>query len=345
MSAETTTPAKKTAKDFASDQDVKWCPGCGDYAILAQVQRVFPDLNVPKENYVFVSGIGCSSRFTYYMDTFGVHSIHGRAASVASGVRATNRDLDVWLISGDGDSLSIGGNHFIHLLRRNFEVKYLMFNNQIYGLTKGQYSPASEKNKVTKSTPMGSVDEPFNPLELAIGAKATFVARSLDRDPKHQQYVIKRAHEHKGTAFVEIYQNCPVFNDGAFFTYTEKETKMEECLFVEHGKPMIFGKNNEKGIKLDGMKPVIVDLAGGASADGLWVHDETDRMKAMILAGMFDNPANAGHMPRPFGVFYKELRATYEDDLHNQIELAKSKKGKISLDKILSGDKTWTIAG
>lgn len=345
MSAETTTtPAKKTAKDFASDQDVKWCPGCGDYAILAQVQRVFPDLNVPKENYVFVSGIGCSSRFTYYMDTFGMHSIHGRAACIASGVRATNRDLDVWLISGDGDSLSIGGNHFIHLLRRNFEIKYLMFNNQIYGLTKGQYSPVSEKGKSTKSTPMGSVDEPFNSLELAIGAKATFVARSLDRDPKHQQYVIKRAHEHKGTAFVEIYQNCPVFNDGAFFTYTEKETKREECLFLEHGKPLIFGNNNDKGIKLDGLKPVIVDLNGGASVNDLWIHDENDRMKAMILAGLFDDPNMQPHNPRPFGIFYQENRSTYEDDLHAQIEAAKAKKGPMPLDKILSGDKTWTIA-
>lgn len=344
MSTETITPVKLTAKDFSSDQDVKWCPGCGDYAILAQVQRVFPDLNVPKENYVFVSGIGCSSRFTYYMDTFGMHSIHGRAACVASGVRATNPNLDVWLISGDGDSLSIGGNHFIHLMRRNFEIKYLMFNNQIYGLTKGQYSPASEKGIVTKSTPMGSVDEPFNPLELAIGAKSTFVARSLDRDPKHQQAMIKRAHAHKGTAFLEIYQNCPVFNDGAFYAYTEKETKVEECLFLEHGKPLIYGNDNSKGIKLDGLKPVIVDLAGGGSINDLWIHDENDRMKAMLLAGMFDNPAHAGHMPRPFGVFYQETRATYEDDLNAQVAAAKAKKGKISLDRILSGDKTWTIA-
>lgn len=344
MSAETTSPAKLTAKDFASDQDVKWCPGCGDYAILAQVQRVFPDFNVPKENVVFISGIGCSSRFTYYMNTYGMHSIHGRAACIASGVRATNRDLDVWMISGDGDSLSIGGNHFIHLMRRNFEIKYLMFNNQIYGLTKGQYSPVSEKGKYTKSTPFGSVDEPFNPAELAIGSKATFVARSLDRDPKHQQYVIKRAHEHKGTAFVEIYQNCPVFNDGAFFTYTEKESKKEECLFVEHGKPMVYGNNNDKGIRLDGVKPVLVDLNGGASVNDLWIHDENDRTKAMILAGLFDNPAMQPHNPRPFGVFYKEDRPTYEDDLFAQIDAVKSKKGKISLDQILSGDKTWTIA-
>jgi 2-oxoglutarate/2-oxoacid ferredoxin oxidoreductase subunit beta len=343
MSADTTT-AKLTAKDFSSDQDVKWCPGCGDYAILAQVQRVFPEFDVKKEDVVFVSGIGCSSRFTYYMDTYGMHSIHGRAAAVVSGIRATNPNLDVWMISGDGDSLSIGGNHFIHLLRRNFNVKYLMFNNQIYGLTKGQYSPASEKGKNTKSTPFGSLDEPFNPAELALGAKGTFVARTLDRDAKHQQSILKRAHEHKGTAFVEIYQNCPVFNDGAFFTYTEKETKMEECLFVEHGKPMVFGANSDKGIKLDGLKPVIVDLAGGASVNDLWIHDETDRMKATLLAGLFDNPAMNPHNPRPFGVFYKENRATYEDDLINQINAVKAKKGPTPLDRILSGDKTWTIA-
>jgi 2-oxoglutarate/2-oxoacid ferredoxin oxidoreductase subunit beta len=343
MSADTTTP-KLTAKDFSSDQDVKWCPGCGDYAILAQVQRIFPDFDVKKEDVVFVSGIGCSSRFTYYMDTYGMHSIHGRAAAVVSGIRATNPNLDVWMISGDGDSLSIGGNHFIHLLRRNFNVKYLMFNNQIYGLTKGQYSPASEKGKNTKSTPFGSLDEPFNPAELALGAKGTFVARTLDRDAKHQQAILKRAHEHKGTAFVEIYQNCPVFNDGAFFTYTEKETKMEECIFVEHGKPMVFGANSDKGIKLDGLKPVIVDLAGGASVNDLWIHDETDRMKATLLAGLFDNPAMNPHNPRPFGVFYKENRATYEDDLIEQINAVKAKKGPTPLDRILSGDKTWTIA-
>lgn len=343
MSADTTT-AKLTAKDFASDQDVKWCPGCGDYAILAQVQRVFPEFDVKKENVVFVSGIGCSSRFTYYMNTYGMHSIHGRAAAIVSGIRATNPELDVWMISGDGDSLSIGGNHFIHLLRRNFNVKYLMFNNQIYGLTKGQYSPASEKGKTTKSTPFGSLDEPFNPAELALGAKGTFVARTLDRDAKHQQSILKRAHEHKGTAFVEIYQNCPVFNDGTFFIYTEKESKMEECLFVEHGKPMVFGANGDKGIKLDGLKPVAVDLAGGASVNDLWIHDETDRTKATLLAGLFDNPAMNPHNPRPFGVFYKENRATYEEDLINQINAVKAKKGPTPLDRILSGDKTWTIA-
>ncbi len=344
MSEISTSVPKKTAKDFASDQDVKWCPGCGDYSILSQVQKVFPDFDVKKENYVFISGIGCSSRFTYYMDTYGFHSIHGRAAAVASGVKVTNPELDVWMISGDGDSISIGGNHFIHLMRRNFNIKYLMFNNEIYGLTKGQYSPLSEKGIVAKSTPYGSIDEPFNPLELALGAKATFVARSLDRDPKHQQMVFKRAHEHHGTAFVEIYQNCPVFNDGTFSAYTEKETKLEECIFIEHGKPMIFGKNNERGIKLDGMKPVLVDLTGGASVNDLWIHDERDKTKATLLAGLFDDPSLVPHNPRPFGIFYIEDRPTYEDDLTAQIAAVTAKKGKASLDKILSGDKTWIIA-
>ena len=229
MSTTTIEPnGKLTSKDFSSDQDVKWCPGCGDYSILKQVQTVFPDLGIPRENFVFISGIGCSSRFTYYMDTFGMHSIHGRAAAIASGVKASNPDLSVWVVSGDGDALSIGGNHFIHLMRKNFNLNYLVFNNQIYSLTKGQYSPTSEKGKVTKSSPYGSVEEPFNPSELALGAKASFVSRTLDRDPKHMQAILKRAHEFKGTSFVEVYQNCPVFNDEAFFAYSDKETKKEE---------------------------------------------------------------------------------------------------------------------
>ena len=246
---------KLTPKDFASDMDVKWCPGCGDYSILKQVQTIFPDLGILKENYVFISGIGCSSRFTYYMDTYGMHSIHGRAAAIASGVKAANPELSVWIVSGDGDAMSIGGNHFIHLMRKNFDVNYLMFNNQIYSLTKGQYSPTSEKGKVTKTSPYGSIEEPFNPSELALGAKASFVARTLDRDPKHMQAILRRAHAHKGTSFVEVYQNCPVFNDGAFFAFSEKETKKEEALQLEHGKPLIFGNNDDKGIKLDGLTP------------------------------------------------------------------------------------------
>lgn len=333
---------KLNPKDFASDMDVKWCPGCGDYSILKQVQTVFPDLGVAKENFVFISGIGCSSRFTYYMDTYGMHSIHGRAAAIASGVKAANPELSVWIVSGDGDAMSIGGNHFIHLMRKNFDVNYLMFNNQIYSLTKGQYSPTSEKGKITKTSPYGSIEEPFNPSELALGAKASFVARTQDRDPKHMQMILKRAHQHKGTSFVEVYQNCPVFNDGAFFAFSDKETKKEEAIFLEHGKPLVFGQNDEKAIRLDGLQPVIVDMHKEGVND-LWVHDEKDKTKANIISRFFDSEFNGAHFPRPFGVIYADERPTYEDKMVGQIEEVKIKKGKTPLGKILSGDKTWTI--
>lgn len=333
---------KLNPKDFASDMDVKWCPGCGDYSILKQVQTVFPDLGVAKENFVFISGIGCSSRFTYYMDTYGMHSIHGRAAAIASGVKAANPELSVWIVSGDGDAMSIGGNHFIHLMRKNFDVNYLMFNNQIYSLTKGQYSPTSEKGKITKTSPYGSIEEPFNPSELALGAKASFVARTQDRDPKHMQMILKRAHQHKGTSFVEVYQNCPVFNDGAFFAFSDKETKKEEAIFLEHGKPLVFGQNDEKAIRLDGLRPVIVDMHKEGVND-LWVHDEKDKTKANIISRFFDSEFNGAHFPRPFGVIYADERPTYEDKMVGQIEEVKIKKGKTPLGKILSGDKTWTI--
>ena len=333
---------KLAPKDFASGMDVKWCPGCGDYSILKQMQTVFPDLGIPKENYVFISGIGCSSRFTYYMDTYGMHSIHGRAAAIASGVKAANPDLSVWIVSGDGDSLSIGGNHFIHLMRKNFDVNYLLFNNQIYSLTKGQYSPTSEKGKLTKTSPYGSIEEPFNPTELALGAKASFVARTQDRDPKHMQAVLKRAHEHKGTSFVEIYQNCPVFNDGAFFAFSDKATKKEDAIFLEQGKPLVFGNNDEKGIKLDGLTPVIVSLQD-RPADDLWIHDEKDKTKANLLSRFFDTAFDGQYFPRPFGVMYSEERHTYESDMQEQIGAIREKKGRIPLNRILSGDKTWNI--
>lgn len=333
---------KLAAKDFASDMDVKWCPGCGDYSILKQVQTVFPDMGIPKENFVFISGIGCSSRFTYYMDTYGMHSIHGRAAAIASGVKAANPELSVWIVSGDGDALSIGGNHFIHLMRKNFDINYLLFNNQIYSLTKGQYSPTSEKGKITKTSPYGSIEEPFNPLELALGAKASFVARTQDRDPKHMQAILKRAHEHRGTSFVEIYQNCPVFNDGAFFAFSDKETKKEQAIFLEHGKPLMFGQNNEKGIHLDGLTPRIVDVNDECVND-LWVHDEKDKTKASIISRFFDTTFDGVFLPRPFGVVYAGERPTYEDILSNQMETLYIRKGKTPLNKILSGDKTWNI--
>lgn len=333
-----------TAKDFATDQEVRWCPGCGDYSILAQVQKVMPSLGVPRENIVIVSGIGCSSRFPYYMNTYGMHSIHGRATAVASGLKAARPELSVWIVTGDGDGLSIGGNHTIHLLRRNFDVNVLLFNNQIYGLTKGQYSPTSEESKVTKSTPYGSIDHPFNPLALALGADASFVARSMDRDPKHLQDMLVRSHKHKGASFLEIYQNCNIFNDGAFELFTEKGTKADNTLFLEQGKPLLFGPNKTKGIKLDGFKPVIVDLEAGASADDCWVHDEKDFYKAQILVRLFDDPRIEGHLPRPFGVFYETERACYEDSMQKQIDTIISSKGKGDLDKLLRGNETWTIA-
>ena len=340
--SETKTASVLTAKDFATDQEVRWCPGCGDYSILAQVQKVMPTLGIPRENIVFISGIGCSSRFPYYMNTFGMHSIHGRATAVASGLKATRPELSVWIITGDGDSLSIGGNHTIHLLRRNFDVNILLFNNQIYGLTKGQYSPTSEEKKITKSTPMGSIDHPFNPAALALGADATFVARTMDRDPKHLQAMLLRANAHKGSSFLEIYQNCNIFNDGAFEIFTEKGTKPVETLFLETGKPLLFGANNEKGIKLDGFKPVVVDLTQGHSADDCWIHDEKDIYKAQILSRIFDDVHIEGHLPRPFGVFYETDRPCYEDVMKAQLEEASARK-PADLDKLLRGNEVWTI--
>jgi 2-oxoglutarate ferredoxin oxidoreductase subunit beta len=343
MSQVSTPPAALTSKDFATDQEVRWCPGCGDYSILAQVQKVMPTLGVPRENIVIISGIGCSSRFPYYMNTYGMHSIHGRATAIASGLKATRPELSVWIVTGDGDSLSIGGNHTIHLLRRNFDLNILLFNNQIYGLTKGQYSPTSEENKVTKSTPFGSIDHPFNPMALALGADATFVARSMDRDPKHLQAMLLRANQHKGASFLEIYQNCNIFNDTAFEIFTEKSSKPEETLFLEHGKPFLFGMNQNKGIRLEGFTPTVVNLENGFSTSDLWVHDERDIFKAQILVRMFDDPKLPSHLPRPFGVFYETDRPCYEEVLSLQIEDVIASKGKGDLDKLLRGNETWTI--
>ncbi len=332
-----------TAKDFATDQEVRWCPGCGDYSILKQVQTILPQTGIPREDIVIISGIGCSSRFPYYMNTFGMHSIHGRATAIASGLKATRPELSIWIVTGDGDGLSIGGNHTIHLLRRNFDVNILLFNNQIYGLTKGQYSPTSEVHKVTKSTPFGSLDHPFNPLALAMGADASFIARSMDRDPKHLQQMLLRSHGHHGASFLEIYQNCNIFNDGAFEIFTEKSSKAEEILLLEQGQPLIFGANKNKGIRLDGYKPQLVNLDEGYSADDLWKHDENDFFKAQILTRFFDNPATAGHMPRPFGVFYAAERPTYEDEMQLQLEEALATRGRGNLDKLLGGKETWVI--
>ena len=326
-----------TAKDFSTDQEVRWCPGCGDYSILKQVQSVLPEINVPKEEIVFISGIGCSSRFPYYMETYGMHSIHGRATAIASGLKAARPELSVWIITGDGDSLSIGGNHLIHLLRRNFDTNILLFNNQIYGLTKGQYSPTSEQGKKTKSTPMGSIDHPFNPLALCMGADATFIARTMDRDPKHMREMLMRSNDHKGSSLLEIYQNCNVFNDGAFFGMTDKATKMNQTLFLEHNKPLLFGENKSLGIKLDGFKPVVVSLENH-SVDDLWIHDENDQVKAGLLTRFFDDD-----LPRPFGVFYAQEKTCYEDALKHQIDEAVKLKGKGDLDQLLKGNNVWEI--
>jgi 2-oxoglutarate/2-oxoacid ferredoxin oxidoreductase subunit beta len=332
-----------TAKDFQTDQEVRWCPGCGDYSILKQVHTILPQLGIARENIVVVSGIGCSSRFPYYTNTFGMHSIHGRATAIASGLKASRPDLSVWIVTGDGDGLSIGGNHMIHLLRRNFNVNILLFNNEIYGLTKGQYSPASPLGKVTKSTPMGSIDHPFNPAALALGADATFVARSMDRDPAHLQELLLRANAHKGASFLEIYQNCNIFNDGAFEVFTEKATKKTNDLFVRHGQPLVFGETNNWGIKLDGFTPIKVNLNEGYTTDDLWVHDETDIYKAQILVRIFDSMKEEDHLPRPFGVFYAKARTTYEEMMSEQLMAATGKSGEGDMDKLIKGYETWEI--
>jgi len=333
---------KLTAKDFASGQDVRWCPGCGDYSILAQVQRSFPEIGVKKEDIAWISGIGCSSRFPYYMNTYGFHSIHGRAPAIATGLKIARPDLSVWVATGDGDLLSIGGNHFIHACRKNIDINIILFNNRIYGLTKGQYSPTSEAGKVTKSSPFGSIDHPFNPASLAIGAEATFVARSFDREPKHLQQMIKRAAAHKGTSFIEVYQNCNIFNDGAFDNLTNKESKEDTVIVLEHNKPMVFGKNKSKGIKLDGFKPVVVDLTDGKyTVDDLWVHDEFDpvSIRAFMLAHMTDSP----NLPTPIGIFREVTKSTYNEGVTKQIEYITEKKGKGTLEALLNSGQTWEV--
>ena len=326
-----------TAKDFASDQEVKWCPGCGDYSILKQVQSILPEIGIKRENMVFVSGIGCSSRFPYYMNTYGIHSIHGRAPAVATGIKLANPELNVWIITGDGDGLSIGGNHFIHLMRRNLDVNILLFNNEIYGLTKGQFSPTSQLGLKTKSSPFGVIDQPFNPLSLALGSGATFVSRTLDREPKSLREVLLEAQKHKGTSFVEIYQNCVIFNDGVFDEFTNKATKEEANLYLENGKPLKFGKDLSKGIILENFEPKIIDITEETDESKLWIHDETSILKAQILA-RFNFDEEFSDFPRPFGVFYKKNKASYEETFTNQV-----KKNKPDMQQILNGNITWTV--
>jgi 2-oxoglutarate ferredoxin oxidoreductase subunit beta len=339
MSTDTALPVL-TANDYASDQDVRWCPGCGDYSILAQMKKVLATVAVPREKMVFVSGIGCSSRFPYYMNTYGIHSIHGRAPAVATGLKLTRRDLTVWVITGDGDGLSIGGNHLMHAIRRNVDLKIVLFNNQIYGLTKGQYSPTSPLGKVTKSTPAGAVDNPLNPLSIAIGAEATFVARSIDVHIKHLGAVLKRAAEHRGTAFVEVYQNCNVFNDGAFDYATDRDTKADTTLELEHGKPLIFGKNRDRGIRLNGTEPEVVELGKGVTEDDLVFHDE--RAPEPTLAYLLSRMRQP-HFPEPIGVYRAIQRPTYDELVDQQIQEAKRTKGEGDLLALFNAGDTWTV--
>ncbi len=329
---------KLSRKDFVTDQDVRWCPGCGDYAILAQVQKVMPELGIPRENIVFISGIGCSSRFPYYMNTYGFHSIHGRAPALASGLKITRPELSVWVVTGDGDGLSIGGNHLIHILRRNIDVNILLFNNRIYGLTKGQYSPTSEQGKITKSTPLGAPDHPFNPIAVALGANATFVARSIDVEAKHLQETLLRAFHHKGTAFVEILQNCNIFNDGAFASLTDKDTKADAQLVLRHGEPLRFGKQREKGIRLVNGQPTVVHLGDGVSEEALLRHDETDAGLAFTLSQL-----SPPEFPTPIGVFRAVTRPTYEEIVNAQIAQALN-QAPPDIQGLLKGPETWVVS-
>jgi 2-oxoglutarate ferredoxin oxidoreductase subunit beta len=329
-----------TPKDFASDQEIRWCPRCGDYSILAQVKKVLPTLGIPKEKFVFVSGIGCSSRFPYYMDTYGIHGIHGRAPAIATGLKLARPDLYVWVITGDGDALSIGGNHFMHVIRRNVDLKLILFNNQIYGLTKGQYSPTSPLGARTKSTPYGSVDNPLSPLSVAIGSEATFVARSVDVDIQHLTMVLDRAAHHKGTAFVEVYQDCNVFNTGAFEFASKKEVKADNCIYLEHGKPLIFGNKRDKGIRLRGDgRPEVVNLAE-VKEDDLLFHDEKadDPSLAFLLARM-RWPA----MPEPMGVFRCVERPTYDEAVNKQLQDIIQKQGPGDLEALFHSGDTWEV--
>ncbi|HXG92325.1 MAG TPA: 2-oxoacid:ferredoxin oxidoreductase subunit beta [Blastocatellia bacterium] len=336
-----TPPVKLTRKDFVSDQEVRWCPGCGDYAILAQIQKVMPELGIKRENVVFVSGIGCSSRFPYYMNTYGFHGIHGRAPAIATGIKVSNPELSVWVITGDGDALSIGGNHLIHAIRRNLDINIVLFNNRIYGLTKGQYSPTSEFGKKTKSTPFGVIDYPLNPLSVALAAEATFVARSVDTFTSHLQMVVERAMHHKGVSFVEVYQNCNIFNDGAFDMFTDKGVKDDRMIELEHGKPLVFGKEKNKGVRITAdMRLEVVELGNGVSESELIVHDEKapDSYLAYMLARM-EYP----EYPVPIGIFRDVEKASYESLVAEQINTALEKMGPGDLEKLINSGDTWVI--
>ncbi|KAA3617377.1 MAG: 2-oxoacid:ferredoxin oxidoreductase subunit beta [Calditrichaeota bacterium] len=330
--------SKLTKKDFTSDQEVRWCPGCGDYSILAQTQKVLPELGIPKENIVFVSGIGCSSRFPYYIDSFGIHGIHGRAPAIASGIKLANSDLKVFIVTGDGDGLSIGGNHLIHLFRRNLDVTVLLFNNRIYGLTKGQYSPTSERGKITKSSPYGSLENPFNPVKVALAAGATFVARSIDREPKHLADIIKRASEHTGTSFVEIYQNCNIFNDGTFGQLTDSKTKKDHVINMEDGKPYIFGSESDKVLAFENGQ---FHVEKYIESDSQIIH-EPKKINTSIEFALAELTENE-QLPAPIGVFKEEDKKTYDGLLIKQVNNVKEKQGSGDLKKLLFSGNTWEI--
>jgi 2-oxoglutarate ferredoxin oxidoreductase subunit beta len=336
---ETETP-RYTRADFQSDQEVRWCPGCGDYTILASVQTFLAEADLDREKVVFVSGIGCSSRFPYYMNTYGFHGIHGRAPAIASGIALANPDLSVWVITGDGDGLSIGGNHMIHAMRRNLNIKVLLFNNQIYGLTKGQYSPTSESGKRTKSSPAGALGTPFNPVSLALGAEASFVARTIDMDRAHTIEMLRRAYQHRGSAFIEIYQNCNVFNDKAFVELTGREERLENRIVLRHGKPVVFGPNNEHGVVIDGAIASVVDVAE-VGLDALHVHDEHNPNPAAAFA--LSRLSSGPHGPTPIGVFIDVERPRYEDGLQRQLSEAQSRRGPADLAELIRQTGTWTV--
>ncbi len=327
-----------TRKDFMSDQTVRWCPGCGDYAILAAVQKALPELGVRREDIVFISGIGCSSRFPYYMNTYGIHSIHGRAPTLATGLKAVRPELSVWVVTGDGDGLSIGGNHLLHACRRNVDLNILLFNNRIYGLTKGQYSPTSPPGARTKSSPMGTIEQPFNPVAVTLGAEATFIARTMDTHTRHLEATIKAAAAHRGTSFVEIYQNCVIFNDGAWDHVANKEVQDDNALFLEHGQPMIFGKRRDRGIRLRGLTPEVVQLGDGITEADLLVHDQTDRNLAYLLTQM-DYPA----FPVPFGILYCVEKPTFEALMLGQVRQAQAQRGTPDLRALYQSDYTWVL--
>jgi 2-oxoglutarate/2-oxoacid ferredoxin oxidoreductase subunit beta len=330
-----------TKEDLTTDQEVRWCPGCGDYSILALMKKALTTVGVPKEKMAFVSGIGCSSRFPYYMNTYGFHTIHGRAPTFATGLRLAQPDLQIWLVTGDGDGLSIGGNHLLHVLRRNVDIKILLFNNEIYGLTKGQYSPTSRMGTKTKTSPQGSMEQPARPLTVALAAEATFVARTIDVDAQHLTAVLQKAAAHKDTAFVEIYQNCKIFNDGVFEYATDKSVKADNLLFLEHGKPMIFGKDRSKGIRLNGLRPEVVQVGKDCGPDDLLMHDETadDPTLATLLSRMV-----GPDFPEVMGVYRSVRKPCYEELLNKAAEAEIAKKGKGTVADLFKAEDIWTVS-